>query len=506
MDIKRKIIKNSTVGMLYQIINTFFQFIIRIFIVKYLGEEILGINSTFSSLLNTISLAELGFQTAVVYSLYKPLEKNDKEQINELANIYRYIYQKIGFLFIVISLAVIPFLHVVLKGIEINNVIYLIWILQAMGTASTYFMAYRRAILYADRREYIYKLCDTCFVSVISIIQIIMIIVFKDYIYYLVLNIVKVFLSNAIVNHICIKYYPFLHKERINREIFRSIFNNVKSIFTSKIAGAVNQSANNLIISSLISAIASGKYTNYALISNTLKLISDSITNPISPFIGRMINAVDSNNENSEFVFRIYTFVRFVLAAFIVPAVIIWSSTLISILYGKQYVMSEIVPILFGLDIYIHIIHSASCDYINGMGLFSYAKRIEIKGAVINIIFSVLFAIKLGISGVLLGTLLSQIYFWFSRVKLCYERCFMEETVYKYVKDNIFYGITVALILVSSLLFKIQLNGEMSFTGFIIRVLLSELINLILVILFCARNNYAIILFRYLCTMLKEKK
>ena len=77
-------IKNSTMGLISQIVTLIFQFWTRSIFVKYLGVELLGISSTFSSILNTLSLAELGFQSAVVYSLYKPLANDNKEKVNEI--------------------------------------------------------------------------------------------------------------------------------------------------------------------------------------------------------------------------------------------------------------------------------------------------------------------------------------------------------------------------------------------------------------------------------------
>ena len=70
-------IKNSMTGLMSQIIVLILQFWTRSIFVQHLGVEMLGISSTLSSILNTLSLTELGFQSAVIYSLYRPLaEKN----------------------------------------------------------------------------------------------------------------------------------------------------------------------------------------------------------------------------------------------------------------------------------------------------------------------------------------------------------------------------------------------------------------------------------------------
>ena len=101
MDRKTLALRNSSIGLASQIIAIVFQFITRSIFVKYLGVELLGISSTFSSVLNTLSLAELGFQSAIIYSLYKPLANNDYEAINKIIGVLKIIYRCVGIFFIV---------------------------------------------------------------------------------------------------------------------------------------------------------------------------------------------------------------------------------------------------------------------------------------------------------------------------------------------------------------------------------------------------------------------
>ena len=69
MNRKKIIVKNGFAGLINQLISEIVQFIVRIFTLQYIGIEVMGISTTFTSILQTLSLAELGFQTAVVYYL-----------------------------------------------------------------------------------------------------------------------------------------------------------------------------------------------------------------------------------------------------------------------------------------------------------------------------------------------------------------------------------------------------------------------------------------------------
>ena len=60
----------------------------RIFL-RFLSIDYLGINGLYSNILTVLSLAELGLDTAVLYSLYKPVADNDIPLINSLLKYFR---------------------------------------------------------------------------------------------------------------------------------------------------------------------------------------------------------------------------------------------------------------------------------------------------------------------------------------------------------------------------------------------------------------------------------
>ena len=53
-------------------INVIVNFIARKLFIVFLGIEYNGINSLFSSVISMLSIAELGFGTAILFELYKP--------------------------------------------------------------------------------------------------------------------------------------------------------------------------------------------------------------------------------------------------------------------------------------------------------------------------------------------------------------------------------------------------------------------------------------------------
>ena len=75
-------IKNMIYAFIGQFLGTIMVFVSRIFFLKILSAEYLGLNGLFTNILTVLSFAELGFGTAITFNLYKPLKDNEKEKIN----------------------------------------------------------------------------------------------------------------------------------------------------------------------------------------------------------------------------------------------------------------------------------------------------------------------------------------------------------------------------------------------------------------------------------------
>ena len=76
---------NSTRNLFYGLIShaviLILQFVNRTIFIYFLGSEYLGVNGLYGNILNVLSLAELGIDNVMLFSLYKPIAKNDRTKI-----------------------------------------------------------------------------------------------------------------------------------------------------------------------------------------------------------------------------------------------------------------------------------------------------------------------------------------------------------------------------------------------------------------------------------------
>ena len=253
MNRTQKVMRNSAVNLIGQILTILLSFISRKVFIQYLGVEMLGLKSTFASILNALSLAELGFQQVIVFHLYGVLAKDDKKQINALVNIYKLVYRCIGCFFIGAALCCLPFLQVFLSDIEVTPVVRAYFMVQALTGACTYFLAYKRNILYADQSSYISGLIDTIVNTTGTLISISVAILTRNFLLFLAVDLVKNYLSNLFVHIACTKRYPYLHTEKIDWKLLKKIAASLKDVVLERLAGYIYVSTDNLLISMFIS-------------------------------------------------------------------------------------------------------------------------------------------------------------------------------------------------------------------------------------------------------------
>ena len=92
------------------ILNTIFMLLLRWMTVYVFGDQYLGLSSLFTSILQVLSVAELGFSSAITFNLYKPLSDNDVIKVRAIMFYFKKIYRNIGTIIAFLGILLIPFL------------------------------------------------------------------------------------------------------------------------------------------------------------------------------------------------------------------------------------------------------------------------------------------------------------------------------------------------------------------------------------------------------------
>ncbi len=284
-------LKNILFGLSGQIISIGMGFIVRTVFIYTLGIEYLGVDGLFTSILLMFSLANLGFDTAIIYSLYRPLAEKDIYKIQALMNLYQKAYRIIGVVVLLIGLSLLPFLDHLMNAdttIKDINIIYLLFLISSV---SSYYFVYKQSIIIADQSNYIISKIHTLFIIISNALQIVLLIIISDYIVVLLSQLTLKVIENVYIANKANKLYPFL-KEKNNAKLSkvdrREFFENLYSLLLYKISGVVINATDNIIISKFIGVIWVGVYSNYLLILNTLNTLLGYFFYSITASVGNL--------------------------------------------------------------------------------------------------------------------------------------------------------------------------------------------------------------------------
>lgn len=437
------VVKNSAIGIIGHMVSMIFGFAIQKAFLYYLGLEILGVNGVITDTLGFLSLAELGVGGAITYRLYKPLVEKDEEKIASLMKLYSFLYNIIGLIVFAVGNILMLFLPFFMKDITVDlSFVRFAYYIQLITTASSYFFAYKRSLLYVDQKQYVCKIIDLCCNIVFCVFRLLALVFAKNYVLYLVLMLLQSVISNLIVSIYCDKAYPLLRMKNVKKYAeIKEIFKDTKEILLGKLAGYVYSTTDNLVISSILGVTNVGSMSNYKIVTNSVKNLMSSMTDSIMATVG---NFVHMKNEEEAFVMlKRYTFARYVVVNIAAAGLLVCTDTFVALYYGEQYLLSGSIPLLIVVDIFISMIYGPLGEFDNVLGYFSYEKWIHLAGAILNLASSILLSFQLGIVGVLIGTCLSQMFFWVAKSILLCSKYFKSKK-----KWMILWGRYIAYVLV----------------------------------------------------------
>lgn len=409
-------LKNMFFGLSGQIISLVMGMVVRTVFIYTLGIEYLGVDGLFTSILLMLSLANLGFDTAMIYSLYKPLAENDTYKIQALMNLYKKAYRIIGIVVLLIGLSLLPFLPYLINGetkIDNINIIYLLFLLQSV---SSYYFVYKQSIVVADQRNHVISKIHSVFIIISNLFLIILLLTIGNYLIVLSTQVVFRIIENAYIAKKADKLYPFIRENKnasLTKKDRKLFYENLYSLFLYKISGVVINGTDNIIIAIFAGITWVGIYSNYLLIITTLTTLLSYIFYSITASVGNL--NISGDEEKNYFIFRVINFANFWVYGF--SAVCLWSliNPFISLWLGDQYLMNMFIVFAIILNFYTAGMQNATTTFRETTGLFRKGKYRPIIAAIINIVFSIILTSLLGIVGVFLGTVISRlcIYFWY---------------------------------------------------------------------------------------------
>lgn len=490
-------LKNMAFGVGSQMLSILMGFFTRWMFIALLGKEYLGVSGLFTNVLSLLSLANLGFDTAIIYSLYKPLAEGDMAAVKGYMRVYKRVYRAVGATVFVLGCILMPFLPHLIKGtVTIPESIYVIYFLFLTQSASSYLFSYKQSLLTASQQNRINSLYHSIFMVLRNLGEMVVLFFFHAYIPTLICIIALQLAENAWIARVTDKKFPFLTDSSVGEISFeqkQALKENVRSLFLYKISGTIISSTDNILISKFQGLASVGLYSNYVYIVDVIRTFLSYIFYSMTASIGNY-NATESKEANEKMFYNLF-FASFWLYGFTGICLGVLLNPFIALWIGADYLLPNWTVFIIIVNYYTAGVQYASTTYREVTGLFKVGKYRPLIAAIINLAVSIILAYPLGISGILLGTIISRlcVYFWYDPYIL--HKTLFRRKLKHYFATYIRYGMSTlgagGLCLAISNNIPVQ-NQGLAFLADII--LCAVLPNTLFLLLFGRREEFRIII------------
>ncbi|USG02933.1 lipopolysaccharide biosynthesis protein [Latilactobacillus sakei] len=360
-----------------------------------------------------LSFAELGIGAALSYSFYKPIANADHKAITAITNLYRKIYNTIGWLILILGLLLAYFVPFLVKNSGSIKHLRIYFILFLLSSVVSYFFTYNRSLIVANQESYIDSINQLIFTIMKCVLQIVFLITLKSYMLFLVAQIATNLFSNFAITRLAHKKYPFLLDDKKimpGKSVITEIKKNVIGTISSKVGAVVVNGTDNILISKFVGLSVVGLYSNYSLVVAGITSLLGQVLNSVVASFGNLGVSEKDNIDKQVNLFNQFVFFNGFISIVVGLLLYILFQPFISMWIGTQYKLSEFTLIIIIIN-FVFAQFRPALFLVNAYGLFWGYRYKSIVEATVNFFLS-FYLVKytgLGINGVLIGTIVGNI-------------------------------------------------------------------------------------------------
>lgn len=406
-------LKNSKVALLFYVLEMALGFVSRTVFIRYIGANVLGLNTTANNLLQFLNLAELGIGTAVAFSLYKPLADDNRQAISEIISIQGWLYRRIALIVAGGAIVLMAFFPIFFKKMDLP-----LWYAYAsfgvlLYTALlTYYFNYKQVILTASQQEYKIAYSYKSVMLARSLAQILaMAFLPHGYVWWLVLQVAFSTAATISLQRMVNHTFPYLRGVTADvskdlRKKYAVIITKIKQLFFHKVASYVLLQTSPLIIYAYANLTLVAIYGNYMLIVLGITMLMQSVFNGVAAGVGDLIANGDKGRIVAVFK-EIFTS-RFLIATTFCYCLYMLADQFVILWIGPGYLLPTSTLLVIIAIMYMQLMRTVVDNFIQGYGMFADVWA-PVTEAVVNISLSILLGYFFGITGILSGVLISLV-------------------------------------------------------------------------------------------------
>ena len=406
-----KSLMNAEVNLLFYFLSLFLTFFSRKIFLDNLGAEFIGLTGTLNNVLGYLNLSELGISACIGYFLFKPLQSNNRQEIQDILSLLGFLYNRIGAVIFGGAFLVSLFFPLIFAHASLSLAIIYFAFYSFLGSSLIgYFINYRQILLSADQKNYLVAIYYQSANLIKLALQIFLAYHYKNLYVWVAVEFLFGILGCIILNWKINKEYPWLHVDKSRGRLllkqYPEIITKTRQVFIHKIKDFMLVKSDELFIFLFVSLKMVAYYGNYMIIISKLISMFSAITGSVGASVGNLV--AEGHKPNMLKVFWEYTTIQHTIAAILSFSLYTLTEPFIAHWVGAEYIMDRNILVLLILYIYITNSRNAvdSFNYAHGLYADVWAAWAEL---IINVSVTIVCGLMWGIVGILLGKIASLV-------------------------------------------------------------------------------------------------
>ena len=404
-------IVNTIFGSLQKVLQMLLPFVMRSIMLHTLGIGYLGLNGLFTSVLQTLSIAELGIAGAITYNMYLPIARKDTDQVGRLLRLYRILYAVIGLTILLLGAALLPFLPKLISGEVPEDInIYVLYLMYLVSTAMSYSLfSYRSSLLEAHQQNNIISKVNIVTTLIQFILQVICLLLFRNYYLYIMLQFAMQLVNQIIVYFCSRRLYPEIRPVgKLDKQTISNIFRNVKGLVSGRIAGIILHSSDTIVISMFLGLAVLVVYQNYFFILTSITGIISTLLQGSLAGIGNSL--VTETPEKHYHDFKRLTFILSWIVCVCSCCFLALFQPFMTLWMGSENLLPMSMVVLFCVYFVLYEYNDLLNLYKAAAGLWHEDRFRPLVTALTNLGLNIFLVQRIGVYGIIGSTIISTLF------------------------------------------------------------------------------------------------
>ena len=419
---------------IYNIIGVIILYITKILVnfagktvlIRVMGDQYNGVSGLFTNVISILAIAELGIGSAIVYNLYKPVKENNIAAVKSLMRFYKKCYHIIAVVVLTAGLCILPFIRFFAVDVSVKESVYVLYVFYLADSVVSYFFAYKRSLIYVYQKNYIISIFDALYNLTLQVCQVLALLLTHNFLLYLFVMVVCRITENICIHIYANKKFSFLSEKDakpISDNVKKDIVTKVKGLLFHNIGTYIVMGTDNILISRLVGIVEVGFYSNYNAVFGPLASILKQVVTAVQASVGNLL--VEKDYDKNYHIYRRLELVNFWLYSAVSVSVFYEIQYFITIWLGDRYLFSNGAVFCLALNFWQTGMRNAPSVFKGAAGIFYEDRFVPLIESFINIVASIVLALKFGIIGIFLGTFISSLcLFLYSYPFLVYKKIF----------------------------------------------------------------------------------